>query len=48
MINENQFKFCWIVDYPMFEKNEITGEIDFLIIPFNASGGMKSLIEKIH
>ncbi len=47
MINENQFKFCWIVDYPMFEKNEITGEIDFSHNPFSMpQGGMKSLIEK--
>ena len=47
MINENQFKFCWIVDYPMFEKNEITGEIDFSHNPFSMpQGGMKSLIEE--
>ena len=47
MIDENQFKFCWIVDYPMFEKNEITGEIDFSHNPFSMpQGGMKSLIEK--
>ena len=47
MIDENQFKFCWIVDYPMFEKNEITGEIDYSHNPFSMpQGGMKSLIEK--
>ena len=47
MIDQNQFKFCWIVDYPMFEKNEITGEIDFSHNPFSMpQGGMKSLIEK--
>ena len=47
MIDENQFKFCWIVDYPMFEKNEITGEIDFSHNPFSMpQGGMKSLFEK--
>ncbi len=47
MIDENQFKFCWIVDYPMFEKNEITGEIDFSHNPFSMpQGGMKSLMEK--
>ncbi len=47
MIDENQFKFCWIIDYPMFEKNEITGEIDFSHNPFSMpQGGMKSLIEK--
>ena len=47
MIDQNQFKFCWIVDYPMYEKNEITGEIDFSHNPFSMpQGGMKSLIEK--
>ncbi len=47
MIDENQFKFCWIVDYPMFEKNEITGDIDFSHNPFSMpQGGIKSLIEK--
>ncbi len=47
LIDENQFKFCWIIDYPMFEKNEITGEIDFSHNPFSMpQGGMKSLIEK--
>ena len=47
MIDKNQFKFCWIIDYPMFEKNEITGEIDFSHNPFSMpQGGMKSLIEK--
>ena len=47
MINENQFKFCWIIDYPMFEKNEISGEIDFSHNPFSMpQGGMDSLIKK--
>ncbi len=47
MIDENLFKFCWIIDYPMFEKNEITGEIDFSHNPFSMpQGGMKSLLEK--
>ena len=47
MINENQFKFCWIIDYPMFEKNEITGQIDFSHNPFSMpQGGMQSLNEK--
>ena len=47
IINKDQFAFCWIVDYPMFEKNEITGEIDFSHNPFSMpQGGMKSLLEK--
>ena len=29
LIDENCFAFCWIVDYPMFEKNEVTNNIEF-------------------
>ena len=29
LIDENTFAFCWIVDYPMFEKNEDTKKIEF-------------------
>ena len=47
IINENQFKFCWIVDYPMFEKNDISGGIEFSHNPFSMpQGGLKSLNEK--
>ena len=47
LINSNQFKFCWIIDYPMFEKNEVTDEIEFSHNPFSMpQGGMKSLVEK--
>ena len=47
LINYNQFKFCWIVDYPMYEKNDVTGEIEFSHNPFSMpQGGMKSLMEK--
>ncbi|MAJ13774.1 MAG: aspartate--tRNA ligase [SAR116 cluster bacterium] len=47
IINENQFKFCWIVDYPMFEKNYISGGIEFSHNPFSMpQGGLKSLNEK--
>jgi aspartyl-tRNA synthetase len=27
LIDENIFAFCWIVDYPMFEKDELTNKI---------------------
>ncbi len=48
MIDENQFKFCWIIDYPMFEKNEITGEIDFSHNPFSMPQGGIIYIILIH
>ncbi|WP_037675015.1 aspartate--tRNA ligase [Streptomyces griseus] len=41
---ENVFRFCWIVDFPMFEKDEETGRIDFSHNPFSMpQGGMEAL-----
>jgi aspartyl-tRNA synthetase len=39
LIDENIFAFCWIVDYPMFEKNEINNEIEFSHNPFSMPQG---------
>lgn len=42
MIQPNVFKFCWIVDYPMFE--EENGKLDFSHNPFSMpQGGMEAL-----
>ena len=47
LIEENVFKFCWIVDYPMFEKDESTGKIEFSHNPFSMpQGGMDALLNK--
>ncbi|MFJ8147621.1 aspartate--tRNA ligase [Streptomyces sp. NPDC096048] len=41
---ENVFRFCWIVDFPMYEKDEETGRIDFSHNPFSMpQGGMDAL-----
>ena len=38
------FEFCWIVDFPMFEKDETTGEIIFSHNPFSMpQGGLHAL-----
>lgn len=38
------FKFCWVVDFPMFERDETTGKIDFSHNPFSMpQGGMAAL-----
>ena len=43
LIDENQFKFAWIVDFPMFEKTD-DGRIDFSHNPFSMpQGGMEAL-----
>ena len=39
LIDENSFAFCWVVDYPMFEKNEITNKIEFSHNPFSMPQG---------
>ena len=45
LIEKNIFKFCWIVDYPMFEKDENTGKIEFSHNPFSMpQGGMEVLL----
>ncbi|MEU3346920.1 aspartate--tRNA ligase [Streptomyces sp. NPDC006700] len=41
---ENVFRFCWIVDFPMYEKDEETGGIDFSHNPFSMpQGGLEAL-----
>jgi len=39
LIDENIFAFCWIVDYPMFKKNELTNKIEFSHNPFSMPQG---------
>ena len=42
LINKDEFKFCWIVDFPLYEISEETGELDFCHNPFSMpKGGMK-------
>jgi len=44
LIDRNKYEFCWIVDYPMYEKDPTTGKIDFSHNPFSMpQGGMDSL-----
>ena len=44
LINEDSFEFCWIVDFPMYEFDEINKKIDFSHNPFSMpQGGMDAL-----
>ena len=44
LISEDEFKFCWVVDYPMFEYDEDEKKIDFSHNPFSMpQGGMEAL-----
>ena len=47
LIDPNVYKFCWIVDFPMFETDEETGAIIFSHNPFSMpQGGMDALVNK--
>ena len=47
LIDKNRFEFCFIVDFPMFEPDEETGEIVFTHNPFSMpQGGMDALLNK--
>jgi aspartyl-tRNA synthetase len=44
LIDEDQFKFCWIVDFPMFEWSEEEKKVDFSHNPFSMpQGGLEAL-----
>ncbi len=47
LIEHDTFKFCWVVDYPMYEKDDKTSEIEFSHNPFSMpQGGMEALLNK--
>jgi aspartyl-tRNA synthetase len=44
LVEQGLFKFCWIVDFPMYELNEDTGQIEFSHNPFSMpQGGLEAL-----
>jgi len=44
LLAAGEFRFCWVVDFPMFELNEESGQIDFSHNPFSMpQGGMEAL-----
>ena len=41
---DGAFRFCWITDFPMFELNEETKQVDFSHNPFSMpQGGLEAL-----
>jgi len=46
LIKENEFQFCWIVDYPMYQKNTETNKIEFSHNPFSMPQGGLDALEK--
>lgn len=44
IVEKEAFRFCWIVDYPMYELDEDTGKTDFSHNPFSMpQGGLEAL-----
>ncbi len=44
LIAAGQFAFCWIVDYPMYERDKTSGKIEFSHNPFSMpQGGLEAL-----
>ena len=48
LINEDSFEFCWIVDFPMYEFDEINKKIDFSHNPFSMPQGGMSTLESLN
>ena len=47
LLEKDSFRFCYITDFPMFERDEETGQIIFTHNPFSMpQGGIKALKEK--
>ena len=47
LIEKNAFRFCFVVDFPMYEINEETKKLDFTHNPFSMpQGGLKALEEQ--
>jgi aspartyl-tRNA synthetase len=44
LIEPDAYRFCWVTDFPMYERNEDTGQIEFSHNPFSMpQGGLEAL-----
>jgi aspartyl-tRNA synthetase len=47
LIEQDAYRFCWVVDFPMYELNEDTGQIEFSHNPFSMpQGGLEALMQQ--
>ena len=45
-MDKERYEFCWIVDFPMYEIGEESGQLEFCHNPFSMpSGGMETLLK---
>ena len=45
-MDREQYKLCWIVDFPMYEIGEESGELEFCHNPFSMPAGGLEVLEK--
>ncbi len=45
-MDEARYEFCWIVDFPMFEIGEESGQLEFCHNPFSMPNGGLEILEK--
>jgi aspartyl-tRNA synthetase len=48
LLEKDIFKFCWTIDFPMYEMNEDTGKIEFSHNPFSMPQGGKDALEQMN
>ena len=46
-LDKEQYKLCWIVDFPMYEIGEESGELEFCHNPFSMPSGGLEVLEKV-
>ena len=47
-MDREQYAFCWIVDFPMYEIGEESGELEFCHNPFSMPNGGLEILRKAH
>ncbi|MGX0974813.1 aspartyl-tRNA synthetase [Roseovarius sp. MBR-51] len=45
LTDQNRFAFAWIVDFPMYERDETTGKVDFSHNPFSMPQGGRAALD---
>ena len=45
-MDREKYEFCWIVDFPMYEMGEESGELEFCHNPFSMPNGGKEILQK--
>ena len=47
-MDREKYEFCWIVDFPMYEIGEESGQLEFCHNPFSMPSGGLEMLEKAH